>query len=28
VPNDEQNCKITYPADLSLAEFVLRQRAH
>jgi 2-C-methyl-D-erythritol 4-phosphate cytidylyltransferase len=27
VPNDEQNFKITYPADLSLAEFVLRQRA-
>ena len=28
VPNDEPNFKITYPADLSLAEFVLRQRAH
>ena len=28
VPNDEQNFKITYPPDLSLAEFVLRQRAH
>ena len=27
VPNDEPNFKITYPADLSLAEFVLRQRA-
>ena len=28
VPNDEHNFKITYPPDLSLAEFVLRQRAH
>jgi 2-C-methyl-D-erythritol 4-phosphate cytidylyltransferase len=28
VPNDEPNFKITYPADLPLAEFVLRQRAH
>ena len=28
VPNDEPNFKITYPADLSLAEFILRQRAH
>ena len=27
VPNEEPNFKITYPADLSLAEFVLRQRA-
>jgi 2-C-methyl-D-erythritol 4-phosphate cytidylyltransferase len=27
LPNDELNFKITYPADLSLAEFVLRQRA-
>ena len=27
VPNDELNFKITYPADLSLAEFVLHQRA-
>jgi 2-C-methyl-D-erythritol 4-phosphate cytidylyltransferase len=27
VPNDEPNFKITYPADLSLAEFVFRQRA-
>jgi len=27
VPNDEPNFKITYPADLSLAEFVLRRRA-
>ncbi|HEX4665814.1 MAG TPA: 2-C-methyl-D-erythritol 4-phosphate cytidylyltransferase [Chthoniobacterales bacterium] len=27
VPNDEPNFKITYPADLALAEFVLRQRA-
>lgn len=26
-PYDEPNFKITYPADLSLAEFVLRQRA-
>jgi len=26
VPNDERNFKITYPADLTLAEFVLRQR--
>jgi 2-C-methyl-D-erythritol 4-phosphate cytidylyltransferase len=28
LPNEEPNFKITYPADLSLAEFVLRQRAH
>jgi len=27
VPNDELNFKITYPADLSLAEFILRRRA-
>ena len=27
VPNEEPNFKITYPADLPLAEFVLRQRA-
>jgi 2-C-methyl-D-erythritol 4-phosphate cytidylyltransferase len=27
VPNDEPNFKITYPADLALAEFVLRERA-
>ena len=27
VPSDEANFKITYPADLSLAEFVLRSRA-
>ncbi|MGH8094252.1 MAG: 2-C-methyl-D-erythritol 4-phosphate cytidylyltransferase [Chthoniobacterales bacterium] len=27
VPNDEPNFKITYPADLPLAEFILRQRA-
>ena len=27
VPNDEPNFKITYPVDLSLAEFFLRQRA-
>lgn len=27
-PNGEANFKITYPADLSLAGFVLRQRAH
>ena len=27
LPNDEPNFKITYPADLPLAEFVLRQRA-
>lgn len=26
VPNDEPNFKITYPADLPLAEFVLKQR--
>lgn len=26
VPNEEPNFKITYPADLSLAEFILRQR--
>ncbi len=26
VPNDERNFKITYPADLTLAEFILRQR--
>lgn len=26
VPNEEPNFKITYPADLELAEFVLRQR--
>jgi 2-C-methyl-D-erythritol 4-phosphate cytidylyltransferase len=26
VPNEEPNFKITYPADLSLAELVLRQR--
>lgn len=28
VPNDEPNFKITYPADLALAEFVLRERAN
>jgi len=27
VPNDDFNFKITYPRDLPLAEFVLRQRA-
>jgi 2-C-methyl-D-erythritol 4-phosphate cytidylyltransferase len=27
VPNEEPNFKITYPADLPLAEFVLRQRS-
>ena len=27
VPNDEPNLKITYPADLLLAEFVLQERA-
>lgn len=27
LPNEEPNFKITYPADLPLAEFVLRQRA-
>ena len=27
LPNDEPNFKVTYPADLPLAEFVLRQRA-
>ncbi len=27
VPNDEFNCKITYPQDLQLAEFVIRRRA-
>ena len=27
VPNDEPNFKITYPVDLALAEFFLRQRA-
>ncbi len=27
VPNDEFNFKITFPADLALAEFVLSQRA-
>ena len=27
VPNDQPNFKITYPRDLPLAEFVLRQRA-
>ncbi len=27
VPNDEPNFKITWPADLALAGFVLRQRA-
>ena len=26
VPNDEPNFKITYPTDLLLAEFILRQR--
>ena len=26
LPNEEPNFKITYPADISLAEFVLRQR--
>ncbi|MFL6539441.1 MAG: 2-C-methyl-D-erythritol 4-phosphate cytidylyltransferase, partial [Chthoniobacterales bacterium] len=26
VPNDQPNFKITYPADLPLAEFVLRER--
>jgi 2-C-methyl-D-erythritol 4-phosphate cytidylyltransferase len=26
VPNDERNFKITYPADLALAQFILRQR--
>jgi 2-C-methyl-D-erythritol 4-phosphate cytidylyltransferase len=28
VPNRDLNCKITYPRDLALAEFVLRQRPH
>jgi 2-C-methyl-D-erythritol 4-phosphate cytidylyltransferase len=28
LPNEEPNFKITYSADLPLAEFVLRQRAH
>jgi 2-C-methyl-D-erythritol 4-phosphate cytidylyltransferase len=28
VPNEEANFKITHPADLPLAEFVLRQRTH
>ncbi|HEY0369834.1 MAG TPA: 2-C-methyl-D-erythritol 4-phosphate cytidylyltransferase [Chthoniobacterales bacterium] len=27
VPNDQPNFKITYPADLALAEFVLKQRS-
>jgi 2-C-methyl-D-erythritol 4-phosphate cytidylyltransferase len=27
VPNDQPNIKITYPADLSLAEFILQQRS-
>jgi len=27
VPNDKPNFKITYPSDLRLAEFVLRERA-
>jgi 2-C-methyl-D-erythritol 4-phosphate cytidylyltransferase len=27
VPNDEPNFKITYPADLPLAEFILRERS-
>jgi 2-C-methyl-D-erythritol 4-phosphate cytidylyltransferase len=27
VPNDDFNFKITYPRDLPLAEFVLRQRS-
>ncbi len=27
LPNDEPNFKITYPADLPLAEFILSQRA-
>jgi 2-C-methyl-D-erythritol 4-phosphate cytidylyltransferase len=26
VPNDEPNFKITYPADLALAEFILERR--
>ena len=26
LPNEEPNFKITYPADLAQAEFVLRQR--
>ena len=28
VPNDDLNFKITYPRDLPLAEFVLKQRIH
>ena len=28
VPNKDLNFKITYPRDLALAEFVLKQRAH
>jgi len=28
VPNKDLNCKITYPRDLTLAEFVLKQRTH
>jgi 2-C-methyl-D-erythritol 4-phosphate cytidylyltransferase len=28
VPNDDFNFKITYPRDLPLAEFVLKQRMH
>jgi 2-C-methyl-D-erythritol 4-phosphate cytidylyltransferase len=28
VPNDDFNFKITYPRDLALAEFVLKQRSH
>lgn len=28
VPNKDLNCKITYPRDLALAEFVLMQRTH
>ena len=28
VPNDDFNFKITYPRDLALAEFVLKQRAN
>jgi 2-C-methyl-D-erythritol 4-phosphate cytidylyltransferase len=27
VPNEDLNFKITYPQDLALAEFVLRQRS-
>jgi 2-C-methyl-D-erythritol 4-phosphate cytidylyltransferase len=28
VPNRDLNFKITYPRDLALAEFVLKQRTH